>query len=92
MSELVTLRRRNLLDGVGNVTGKGGKTRVVRLSRGTCDKLEALRSAETLGEDFPFAMGAVNAWKQVNAPLGSLESPTAPSRGTSCATPAARMR
>ena len=32
---LVTLRWRNLVDGSVNVTGKGGKTRVVRLSRGT---------------------------------------------------------
>jgi hypothetical protein len=31
VSELVTLRWRNLIDGVANVTGKGGKTRVVRL-------------------------------------------------------------
>jgi integrase len=34
VSELVTLRWRNLVEGVANVTGKGGKTRVVRLSRG----------------------------------------------------------
>jgi integrase/recombinase XerD len=34
LSELVTLRWRNLVEGVANVTGKGGKTRVVRLSRG----------------------------------------------------------
>src|SRR5664279_2204229 len=42
VSELVTLRWRNLVDGVANVTGKGGKTRVVRLSRGTWDELHAL--------------------------------------------------
>ena len=65
VSELVTLRWRNLVDGVTNVTGKGGKTRVVRLSRGTWDELQALRNAETLGEDFLFAMSAVNAWKRV---------------------------
>jgi site-specific recombinase XerD len=35
VSELVTLCWRNLVEGVANVTGKGGKTRVVRLSRGT---------------------------------------------------------
>jgi site-specific recombinase XerD len=35
VSELVTLRWRNLVDGVANITGEGGKTRVMRLSRGT---------------------------------------------------------
>jgi integrase/recombinase XerD len=65
VSELVTLRWRNLVDGVANITGKGGKTRVVRLSRGTWDELGALRAAETIGEDFVFPMSAVNAWKRV---------------------------
>ncbi len=65
VSELVTLRWRNLVDGVANITGKGGKTRVVRLSRGTWDELAALRSAEAIGEDFVFPMSAVNAWKRV---------------------------
>ncbi len=65
VSELVTLRWRNLIDGVANITGKGGKTRVVRLSRGTWDELAALRSAEAIGEDFVFPMSAVNAWKRV---------------------------
>jgi integrase/recombinase XerD len=65
VSELVTLRWRNLVEGVANVTGKGGKTRVVRLSRGTWAELQALRSDETIGEDFVFPMSAVNAWKRV---------------------------
>jgi integrase/recombinase XerD len=65
VSELVTLRWRNLVDGVANVTGKGGKTRVVRLSRGTWAELQALRTDETIGEDFVFPMSAVNAWKRV---------------------------
>jgi site-specific recombinase XerD len=65
VSELVTLRWRNLVEGVANVTGKGGKTRVVRLSRGTWAELQALRTAETIGEDCVFPMSAVNAWKRV---------------------------
>jgi site-specific recombinase XerD len=65
VSELVTLRWRNLVEGVANVTGKGGKTRVVRPSRGTWAELQALRSDETIGEDFVFPMSAVNAWKRV---------------------------
>jgi integrase/recombinase XerD len=65
VSELVTLRWRNLVEGVANVTGKGGKTRVVRLSRGTWAELQALRTAETIGEDRVFPMSAVNAWKRV---------------------------
>jgi site-specific recombinase XerD len=55
----------NLVEGVANVTGKGGKTRVVRLSRGTWAELQALRTEETIGEDFVFPMSAVNAWKRV---------------------------
>jgi integrase/recombinase XerD len=65
VSELVTLRWRNLVEGVANVTGKGGKTRVVRLSRGTWAELQALRTDETIGEDLVFPMSAVNAWKRV---------------------------
>jgi site-specific recombinase XerD len=65
VSELVTLRWRNLIDGVANITGKGGKTRVVRLSRGTWDELAILRSAEAIGEERVFPMSAVNAWKRV---------------------------
>ena len=34
MSEAVSLQWRNLVDGIVNVRGKGGRTRVVRLSRG----------------------------------------------------------
>ena len=65
VSELVTLRWRNLIDGVANVRGKGGKTRVVRLSRGTWQEVQALRADETFGEDRVFPMSAVNAWKRV---------------------------
>jgi integrase/recombinase XerD len=65
VSELVTLRWRNLVDSVVNITGKGGKTRVVRLSRGTWEELQALRTAEAIGEDVVFPMSAVNAWKRV---------------------------
>jgi integrase/recombinase XerD len=67
VSELVTLRWRNLVDGVVKITGKGGKTRVVRFSRGTWDELAALRAAEPICEDFVFPMSAVNAWKRVKA-------------------------
>jgi site-specific recombinase XerD len=35
VSETVALEWRNLIDGVANIRGKGGRTRVVRLSRGT---------------------------------------------------------
>jgi len=65
VSELVTLRWRNLVDGVANVTGKGGKTRVVRLSRGTWAELRALRTEEMFGDDYVFPMSACNAWKRV---------------------------
>jgi integrase/recombinase XerD len=34
VSGLVTLRWRNLVDGLANIAGKGGKTRVVRVSGG----------------------------------------------------------
>jgi hypothetical protein len=54
VSELVTLRWRNLVEGVASVTGKGAKTRVVRLSRGTWAELQALRTAETIGGDRVF--------------------------------------
>jgi site-specific recombinase XerD len=81
VSELVTLRWRNLVDGVANVTGKGGKTRVGRLSRGTWAELQALRTAESIGEDRVFPMSAVNAWKRVQraARLASIsEVPVSP--------------
>jgi integrase len=88
VSELVTLRWRNLVEGVANVTGKGGKTRVVRLSRGTWAELQALRADETIGEDYVFPMSAVNAWKRVKraARLAEIsEVPVSPH----CATPTA---
>jgi integrase/recombinase XerD len=81
VSELVTLRWRNLVDGVANVTGKGGKTRVVRLSRGTWAELQALRTDETIGEDYVFPMSAVNAWKRVKRAArlaGITEVPVSP--------------
>ena len=81
VSELVTLRWRNLVEGVVNVTGKGGKTRVVRLSRGTWEELQALRIPETIGEDLVFPMSAVNAWKRVKRAArltGITEVPVSP--------------
>jgi site-specific recombinase XerD len=78
VSELVTLRWRNLVDGIANITGKGGKTRVVRLSRGTWDELAALRSPETIGEDFVFPMSAVNAWKRVKRAARLADVPVSP--------------
>lgn len=65
VSELISLHWRNLIDGVANVTGKGGKTRVVRLSRGTWHEIQALRTTEMLGDDRVFPMSACNAWKRV---------------------------
>lgn len=47
------------------MTGKGGKTRVVRLSRGTWQEVQALRTDETFGDDRVFPMSACNAWKRV---------------------------
>jgi integrase/recombinase XerD len=81
VSELVTLRWRNLVEGVANVTGKGGKTRVVRLSRGTWAELQAQRTDETVGEDVVFPMSAVNAWKRVKRAArlaGITEVPVSP--------------
>jgi integrase/recombinase XerD len=65
VSELVGLQWRNLVDGVANVAGKGGKTRVVRLSRGVWAELQALRGEEADGNDRVFPMTACNAWKRV---------------------------
>jgi integrase/recombinase XerD len=65
VSELVGLQWRNLVDGVANVAGKGGKTRVVRLSRGVWAELQALRGEEADGDDRVFPMTACNAWKRV---------------------------
>jgi site-specific recombinase XerD len=64
-----------------SVTGKGGKTRVVRLSRGTWAELQALRTAATIGEDLVFPMSAVNAWKRVKRAArlaGITEVPVSP--------------
>jgi integrase/recombinase XerD len=41
VSEAVTLQWRNLVDGIVNIRGKGGRTRVVRLSRATWAELQA---------------------------------------------------
>lgn len=65
VSELLVLRWRNLIDGVANVTGKGGKTRVVRLSRGTWQEIQALRTDDAFSDDFVFPMSTCNAWKRV---------------------------
>jgi integrase len=42
VSEAVTLQWRNLVDGIVNIRGKGGRTHVVRLSRGTLAEMQAL--------------------------------------------------
>jgi site-specific recombinase XerD len=89
VSELVALRWRNLAEGVANVTGKGGKTRVVRLSRGTWAELQALRTDKTIGEDWVFPMSAVNAWSGSSAPPSWPGSARSQSPRTSCATPMA---
>jgi site-specific recombinase XerD len=80
VSELVSLRRRNLVDGVANVAGKGGKTRVVRLSRGVWAELQALRGEEEDGDDHVFPMTTCNAWKRVKraARLAGIEVPVSP--------------
>lgn len=54
-----------MIDGVSNVTGKGGKTHVVRLSRGTWQEIQALRGDEALNDDRVFPITACNAWKRV---------------------------
>jgi hypothetical protein len=48
VSEAVTLQWRYLVDGVVNIRGKGGRTRVVRLSRGTWAELHVLRPTDAL--------------------------------------------
>jgi site-specific recombinase XerD len=80
VSEAVSLQWRNLVDGIVNVRGKGGRTRVVRLSRGTWAELQALRPADALGDDRVFPMTAWNAWDRVRraaltAGLEALVSP-----------------
>ena len=62
----------------------------MRLSRGTWAELQALRTDETIGEDFVFPMSAVNAWKRIKRAArlaGISEVPVSPhflchSRGT----------
>jgi integrase/recombinase XerD len=80
VSEAIALEWRNLVDGVANVRGKGGRTRVVRLSRGTWAELEALPPTDALGTDCVFPMTAWNAWDRVRraarkAGLEALVSP-----------------
>jgi integrase/recombinase XerD len=65
VSEAVSLQWRNLVDGIVNIRGKGGRTRVLRLSRGTWAELQALRPADALGDDRVFPMTAWNAWDRV---------------------------
>jgi site-specific recombinase XerD len=95
VSEAVTVQWRNLVDGVVNVRGKGGRTRVVRLSRGTWAELQALRPPDALGDDRVFPMTAWNAWAARAAGLEALVSPHflrhshgthAPRRGADLAT------
>jgi hypothetical protein len=59
------LEWRNLVKGVTNVRGKGGRMRVVRLSRSTRAELQALRPPDALGDDRVFALTAWNAWDRV---------------------------
>jgi integrase/recombinase XerD len=80
VSEAVTLQWRNLVDGIVNIRGKGGRTRVVRLSRGTWAELQALRPVDALGDDRVFPMTAWHAWDRVrraarSAGLEALVSP-----------------
>lgn len=65
VSEAVTLQWRNLVDGVANIRGKGGRSRVVRLSLGTWQELQALRPTDALSDDRVFPMTAWNAWDRV---------------------------
>jgi len=69
VSELVTLRWRSLapggLSGAISVTGKGGKTRVVRLSGQTWAELCALRPASARLQDRVFPITAWSAWDRV---------------------------
>ncbi len=65
VSELVTLRWRNLVEGVASVTGKGARPASCGSRGGPWAELQALRTAETIGEDLVFPMSAVNAWKRV---------------------------
>ena len=67
VSETVALQWRNLVDGVVNVRGKGGRSRVVRLSLGTWQELQALRHENALSDDRIFPMSAWNAWDRVRS-------------------------
>jgi integrase/recombinase XerD len=94
VSEAVTLQWRNLVDGVVNIRGKGGRTRVVRLSRGTWAELQAFRPAGAL-DDRVFPMTAWNAWDRVRraartAGLEALVSPALPAPLARHACPAPR--
>jgi len=65
VSEAISLRWLNLVDGVINVRGKGGRSRVVRLSRGTWEELQAIKPTDGLFHDRIFPMSAWNAWDRV---------------------------
>jgi integrase/recombinase XerD len=80
VSELIALRWRNLVDGVANITGKGAKTRVIRLSRGVWAELQALRGEEAGADDRVFPMTACNAWKRVKraARLAGIKAAVSP--------------
>jgi site-specific recombinase XerD len=80
VSEAVTIIWGNLVDGIVNVRGKGGRSRVVRLSPGTWDELISLRPAEASSDERVFPMSAWNAWDRVRraarkAELEELVSP-----------------
>jgi integrase len=62
VSEAVTLQWRNLVNGIVNNRGKGGRTHMVRLSRGTWAELQALRPANALDDNRVFPMTGSNAW------------------------------
>jgi integrase/recombinase XerD len=64
VSEAVGLRCRNLVDGVVNVAGKGGKTRTVRVSEGTWAELMELRAGAD-AENRVFPMTSTNAFLRV---------------------------
>jgi len=65
VSEAAGLRWRNCVDGYLNVTGKGGRTRVVRLSTGTWDELIAIRPAGEVAEQRVFGLQAWGVWRRV---------------------------
>lgn len=80
VSEAVTAQWRKPRRWFGQYRGKGVRTRIARLSRGTWDELQALRAADSLGEDRLFPMTAWNASDRVRrasraAGFGGLMSP-----------------